>query len=498
MRLIHTLLLMLLIGQAILAQVQSTGLVCSDERYQALNLLPTYSGTKYNEVPLRVSLKRYCPVPGDQQELESCVGWAVGYGALTILKAQREGLTEPDEITAVAHSAAFVYNQIKAAESDCQSGAFIEDALHLLRTAGDCLEASFNYSEATCEAQPSDQHHAEAAGYRIQDFAAVFELQEPEKSKLAKVCKILATETPLVVGMALPASFQTIRPGTQVWDAAAEEPIVDYHAMVLVGYDNVSKQVELLNSFGTSWGRNGFIKMPYDDFARLCRYAYVLIPDYQMAATAAAPSAAGVTDPSAAERLSLTGEFVFRRPAGYLTLADGQEIPYFEEVATRWQTAQGYYTTADPYFPVGEVFQLVARNIPRGRYVYVFSQSPDERINVHFPKTFSATKTAGFVLEKTVEIVIPNEEMVLQLPKPGQDFLCILYSNGAIPDFEQRIARMDGGAGDFATRFQAAFGDVLVPAEQISYEPQRMSFAAHSTAQAAQKAVHILLRVEAQ
>ncbi len=471
---------------------QTTGLRCSDERYQAIATLPTYSGAKYNEVPLRTSLRKHCPVPGDQKQTGSCVGWAVGYGALTIMRAQQAGITDASQITEMAHSAAFIYNQIRLNAEDCTAGAYIEDALALLKSSGDCLEKSFNYNQQDCRTLPEKLHVQEAFRYRIQDYATVFDLNEPPKNKVSKACKVLATKTPIIVGMSITSGFWEIKPGARKWYPREEEQPNGYHAMVLVGYDNVEKEFELLNSFGASWGNNGFIRIRYDDFERLCRYAYVL-----------APMDAGVMSPTdlvtdfTNTATALSGEFVFRKPAGYLTTGDGDEVPFFEEVATQRKPSEGIYTTQQPWFEVGDVFQLVAREIPRGRYAYVFSQSPDRSVNLHFPRLAAAGKTAGFVLENTAEIVIPNEETVLQLPVPGSDYLCILYSYAPISDVERRLQDLQESALDFPARVAEAFADVLISAQQVRFSEHKMAFTALAKPELMQIAVPLILKVEA-
>ena len=52
---------------------QSAGLLTSDEAYRKIPVLPAYSGVKYNEIPVKVSLKKYCPVAGDQRRTGTCV-----------------------------------------------------------------------------------------------------------------------------------------------------------------------------------------------------------------------------------------------------------------------------------------------------------------------------------------------------------------------------------------------------------------------------------------
>lgn len=494
-------LLALLVPPLLLAQ--PAGLLTSDERYQALPLLPSYSGVKYTEVPVRVSLKKYCPVPGNQGQSGACVGWALGYGALTIQRAIASQVTDQARITQQAHSAAFLYNQLRQDKADCTEGAYLEDGLALLQSQGDCLERSFNFEQQGCRAQPEAAHLAEAGQHRRQDFAAVFALNEDPKNKIGKACKILATNTPLVVGMGITQSFLDVLPGATVWNPAESETVTGYHAMVLVGYNNVDKYFDLINSFGPSWGQNGFIRLAFDDFERLCRYAYVIVPGSAVVAktdsnTAASDSAR--QQPSLpVTRPLLGGEFVFRQPAGFVTNEAGEELMYFEEISARREaTAPGLYTTERAAFQVGDVFQLVAREIPRGRYVYVFSQGPDGVLNQHFPRKKDAAASAGFVLERTVEIVIPGEESLLQLSLPGHDHLCILYSHALVPNFEQRLRQIESGDQAFSDKVQAAFADVLIAAPDVQFSAQKMSFTALADPKAGKIAAVIILRVKAE
>jgi hypothetical protein len=476
---------------------QQTGLLVSDSRYEQVPLLPTYSGVKYSEIPPRVSLKKYCPVPGNQGRSGSCVGWAIGYGALTIQRAVNNNLTDQARITSEANSAAFLYNQVRKTQSDCMEGVYLEDGLTTVKATGDCLETTFNFEKNDCAVKPDATHMAEAARYKVQDFAAVFALNEEPKSKISKTCKVLATKTPLVVGLGVTQSFYGILPGTETWNPDPSEAVVSHHAMVVVGYNSVEKYFELLNSFGPSWGQNGFVRLPFDDFERLCKYAYVLVvaPDQP-----AAPTVAQSTPVALPQDAMLTGEFVFRRPAGYVSNQEGEDLMFFEEVATKSanEVANGLYTTIAPKFAVGDVFQLVARDIPKGRYVYVFSQSSDGTLNVHFPRKEVAMATAGFVIEKTAEIVIPSEESLLQLPVPGKDYLCILYSQMPIPQFDERIKSIKKGNVPFLTQVQKSFEDVLIAPNQVQFSSEKMAFSATPQTDRGKIAAMIVLVVEAE
>jgi hypothetical protein len=195
----------------------------------------------------------------------------------------------------------------------------------------------------------------------------------------------------------------------------------------------------------------------------------------------------------------LSGEFVFRQPAGFVTNEEGNELMYFEEIKTRQdEDVPGFYTTEKTAFKVGDVFQLVVREIPRGHYAYVFSQSADGTLNQHFPRKKDAVATAGFVLEKTVEIIIPSEESLLQLPLPGEDYLCILYSHSPIPNFEQRLRQVEKSSADFPQKAHNAFADLLISAPNVQFLPDRMSFTAIAAPASGHIATVMILKVKAE
>ena len=274
---------------------------------------------------------------------------------------------------------------------------------------------------------------------------------------------MLATQTPLIVGFELTPSFWEILPGTRLWDPAAIEVSTGKHAMLLVGYDNVEKHFLLMNSFGPAWGDNGFIRLPYEDFERLCRYAYLLIMDERAEQSFALPST---------------------------------ELPFFEEVPTQWKPGTFSYEPFEPHFTIGDAFQLVARRIPQGQYAYVFSYDPQGEVKLHFPRLQSEKRTAGFILSPEAEIVIPNDETVLQHSEPGADYLCVLYSAQELPDIEQRLQRLQPTREEtFSQAFQRVFADLLIPTEQVHFSSAKMAFDAKADLEQQQLAVPLILKV---
>jgi C1A family cysteine protease len=48
------------------------------------------------------------------------------------------------------------------------------------------------------------------------------------------------------------------------------------HAVLVVGYNDEMKTLEILNSFGSDWGDNGFARLSYEDFSRMAQYGFAV------------------------------------------------------------------------------------------------------------------------------------------------------------------------------------------------------------------------------
>jgi hypothetical protein len=97
------------------------------------------------------------PPVGNQQTQGSCVGWAVGYTALSILTFPKHYCWSE-----AARSPSYIYNQIKV-NPTCTSGSHTKDGLDLVKDQGDCSLALFPYNNPDCITQPNATQIADAA-----------------------------------------------------------------------------------------------------------------------------------------------------------------------------------------------------------------------------------------------------------------------------------------------------------------------------------------------
>lgn len=477
----YLILSLLFITQIANAQI-GTGLILEDEAYNATpQVSQAFAGSKFTELPLATSMKKYCPKVTHQGEIGSCVGWSSGYGAFTIMRAKEEGWTDVNKITENAFSALFIYNQVKL--GDCYQGSLFSSALKLLKKQGDCLSNQFDYPIEDCNRKPSASVKAlaEKNPYEVKDYFTLFRSTETGKEKIHQTKVSLSEGKPVIIGMMIRENFKDLPHGEKYWSPnKGNTTSAGGHAMVVVGYNDGRGAFEVMNSWGTDWGNDGFFWLKYEDFGKYCVYGYqLMIGRKDDGDNPFGPDVAV----NAGKGKELAAEFVFRYPTGY---DDKKEEVTFTEAATRYNG--DYYTLKDTDWEENQRFQLVTRRITKNRYVYVFSVDPEDRTMIHWPrneaynKKFNSLNEGAIVPYQDVEIIVPGANKALIKDKVGKDHLFVLYSTKPIEDFVARVNDVKSSYGDdYMARLKKAFGNRLIASENIKYSTNKMEFTANTS-----------------
>ncbi len=202
--------------------------------------------------------------------------------------------------------------------------------------------------------------------------------------------------------------------------------------------------------------------------------------------------------------IALSGEFVVRIPeadeyGALLTDSAGQQK--FRELHPQWNGR--FYTLDKTDWQEGDMYQVVARNIKKDRYIYLFSLDGNDKLEIHWPRTLRAEMTgkpaagaaeSALVAHSGAEIVIPGEESVLTRENLLDDNICVLYSFDKIEDIKDRLSRLTQKAGPFEDRLQLAFGDLFIPANLIQYGRERMDCHTESTGRGS--VIPIVVRIQ--
>jgi hypothetical protein len=460
-------LLSILCCMALLASSQ--GLLLEDESYTNIPELAPLEGTKDADLPKHVDLSQYCPEVRNQGDIYSCVGWAVGYGALTIKKAIQHQWTDKNKITAQAYSAMFIYNQIK--QKSCRDGARITDALNLLQEQGDCLASQFDDDIEDCNRQPSDQLLAQINLDTISDYIAVFGLKATDKTKVSRTIRALARKEPIIVGMAVRQNFYQLHNAKYWWPDIGNTTPAGGHAMVVVGYDLQSGSFLLFNSWGKQWGDKGFIRIKFQHYAKFCKYAFI-ITSKQLSATESNPH--------------FVTSFPLRTLSGRITfnyLDDATDGINFLSANVTHQENGVYISNRDSW-GLGQLFQLAGWAEQQGVYLYVFSVSPSKKANIHWPRveawneTYRGKNESPFLLDAQAKAVIPAPDKALRINERGTDRLYVFFASRPIKHFRFIVNKMNKINRDYRTALEELLGKHLIPLTDIHFQTDQLAFEA--------------------
>ncbi|MDE0024548.1 MAG: C1 family peptidase [Spirochaetaceae bacterium] len=232
------------------------------EAYRAAPILQA----KPVALPSSIDISVDAPAPGNQGWQGSCVGWAVAY----TVKTYHERIERGWRLTDKRHvmSPAYVYNQIKVPGG----GAYYPDAFGLLASQGVSSWAAMPYNQLDDRTQPSASARAEATNYRIASWGTV--LSTTYTVFLQEVKRHLAAGDPELIAIPVYPDFQDLSESNPVYDSDSGK-LRGYHAVVIVGYDDIRSAFKVVNSWGTGWGIGGYGWIDYDASDDLIVSAYV-------------------------------------------------------------------------------------------------------------------------------------------------------------------------------------------------------------------------------
>ncbi len=411
---------------------------------ESIPLKPQQTEESYRGLPSAVSLKQYCPTPGDQGSYGTCVGWTTAYAARTILEARQLDLRSQTEIDKLIFSPGFIYKLVKEEEDiDCTYGAIMTDALKKMQVHG--VAKRDNFAEQCVDYVP-ERIYKEAEEYKLKDYVRLWNIGYTHDERISALKKSLTEGNPVVVGMEAPPSIYDAK---EFW-RPSEKPNQGWggHAICVVGFDDKKGEkgsFEIINSWGTEWANGGFTWIEYDDFTDFVRFAYELVPFYK----------------PKKERPLLAGSLRFE-------LANGQKIDLKRNgIAT--------YKASQP-FNGGTNFRIYLSNFEPA-YVYAFATDKTKNIHTVFPHK---SYISPYLPYHNGEIAFPDEKHYLTMDNTaGTDYFCVIYSRYPlnINEIYQQLGQRKGTIKESLTKVLASR---LVRTNDILYFPNEAKFSTSS------------------
>lgn len=204
------------------------------------------------KMPDHINLCEQCSPIEDQGQLGSCTAQALA-GNLEFLK-----LRQLKKILDLSRLFIYYNERVISHTVEIDSGASLRDGIKTLVKLGVCTELIWPYNINKFSVKPSDKAYDEALDFQITAYYRITSLNQMRQT--------LATGYPFVFGFSVYESFESeiVAKTGQIPLPEASEHLIGGHAVMAVGYDDLKKQMIIRNSWGITWGDQGYCYMPYD------------------------------------------------------------------------------------------------------------------------------------------------------------------------------------------------------------------------------------------
>jgi len=218
-----------------------------------------YTFKKTTEIPIKVDLSDKMPKIVDQGQLGSCTA-----NALAAI-FEYDQLKDSMKFFEVSRLFIYYFERFIEGTVSSDSGAYLRDGMKVLGTYGVVPETEWPYNIQKFRMRPPQNLCDEAIHNRGLTYYAVDATVESFK-------ETLSNGFPVIIGFSVPESFESVettRTGFMKVPDRSED-ILGGHAVVICGYDDELEHngtkgyFKVRNSWGSSWGQQGYFWMPYD------------------------------------------------------------------------------------------------------------------------------------------------------------------------------------------------------------------------------------------
>ncbi len=226
---------------------------------------PAIEAQAGNELDESVFNYEGLPPVGNQSSQGSCTAWATAYYYLTYLQWQEHGFdtSDPDNIC----SPAFTYNLINGGTD---SGSMPSDAFEIFEKIGCGTMSDIPYTASNCTNFPEEETFINGMVNRIDQ---TYSISTQSQAGLQTLKNHLLNGNIAMTAITVWSNFNEISSFNYTYcvnDIYGSDP--GGHAVTIVGFDDNFETSDgtgafrMVNSWGPSWGDDGFWWMSYEAF----------------------------------------------------------------------------------------------------------------------------------------------------------------------------------------------------------------------------------------
>lgn len=214
-------------------------------------------------------ISEHFPPIGNQGNYGTCVAWAVGYNAKTVVNGLSKGYGASD--LSQANKQFSPRDLFTAIDDDKKGdncgGTNFSFAMDVVQNRGVATLATAPYPQTipSCSQSALDPAWTqEAAGFKFKWWRKI-------DASVESIKKNISQNVPVIFGARLADNFMSHNTDDVISSATSYDNVGQhaYHAMIIGGYDDnkgPNGAFRVVNSWGTSWGGNGYVWVDYNFF----------------------------------------------------------------------------------------------------------------------------------------------------------------------------------------------------------------------------------------
>jgi Papain family cysteine protease len=409
-------------------------------------LTATHRSRDLTLLPKSVTLKLNCPQPEDQGTTPACVFWASTYAAFTIAQSTQKHLK-------MMLSPYYLFNRLSKTDATCaKQGASISKVLNLLKSEGTASYKDYPQTyKDTILPQPIKTY------YKIANATTLYKINSADKndkSKLiAAIQNSLSNKIPVIIGLATNQQFREFK-GKDIWERHNTSAKPLYHAVCIIGYDEAKQAVEVVNSWGNTWGNNGFAWIGYETLKRECQEAWIINLNTNRSFGDESIDFHGHTD-----ILLEQGKTMLMNSSNIETEGTPPDfIGIYDKYISTFETQNAY--------PEQTKFRFYFK-ANTNAYVYLFQW--DEKVQ----KIELMVDSVWIEDENKAVLIPPNNESYVLEGDTKADYIAILYSLEPLYFKEKEIPE---ATGNFMEQIQTLLPNKIINTHRIEWDATKISF----------------------